>query len=44
MNPSVSRPEPGVTSEDPLALDPDTMRALGYRVIDMLVDGAEPDG
>jgi aromatic-L-amino-acid decarboxylase len=38
VNPSVSRAEPGVRSEDPLALDPDTMRTMGYRVIDMLVD------
>jgi len=32
--------EPAAPPADPLALDPETMRELGYRVVDLLVDRA----
>jgi hypothetical protein len=34
------RPHP----DDPLALDTETMREQGYRVVDLLVDGLIADG
>ena len=29
----------GASTDDPLGLDPETMRRLGYRTVDLLVDG-----
>ena len=37
MVPGTPTPD-DLTSLDPLALDPDTMRTMGYRVVDMLVE------
>jgi len=34
----VTRSPDIVSADDPLAIDPDAMRAMGYRVVDMLVD------